>query len=339
MQQKDQINHKKKKRLNEIIIDGNALGCISETNRCRIKLGKFAENPYFESFVLHLIGLNSLFLALEEPTVTDKYTLDSFALFSDLTSILFICECVIKILVMGFVRGKYSYLQDNYNRLDFMIVCFSIVSWVLESMNTGIDISYLKALRALRALRPLKLVSKNEGMKLVVNSILASIPNLINVFLISILFYFVFGVIGLQMLAGRVSYCSLDATIDKTPCLEDGGEWIIPKNNYNDVLHSMTTFFEVSTLETWPDIMFAATNSQDAPDLAPIEGNRKWISLLFISFIFVTTFFVMNLFISVIVGQFNEQKEKSEGSASLSDEQREWVKIQRFMAEVKAPVK
>ena len=47
----------------------------------------------------------------------------------------------------------------------------------------------------------------------------------------------------------------------------------------------------------------------------------------------------MNLFISVIVGQFNEFKQKSEGSASLSEEQREWVKIQRFMAEVRAPVK
>ena len=61
---------------------------------------------------------------------------------------------------------------------------------------------------ALRARRPLKLVSKNEGMKLVVNSILASIPNLINVFLISILFYFVFGVLGLSMLMGKVSYCN-----------------------------------------------------------------------------------------------------------------------------------
>lgn len=68
----------------------------------------------------------------------------------------------------------------------------------------------------------------------------------------------------------------------------------------------MTTFFEVSTLETWPDIMFAAIDSQAVEDSHPIKGNRKWLSLLFISFIFVTTFFVMNLFISVIVGQFNE---------------------------------
>jgi len=45
------------------------------------------------------------------------------------------------------------------------------------------------------------------------------------------------------------------------PCLDIGGEWTIPENNYNTVFSSMTTFFEVSTLETWPDIMFAAIDS------------------------------------------------------------------------------
>ena len=206
---------KKKKRLNEIIIDGNALGCIPETNKCRIYLGKFAENPYFEAFIFNLIGLNSLFLAIEEPTMTvdeeaalkNEYSLKTLELFGDIISILFIFECLLKIFVMGFVKGKYAYLKDNYNILDFIIVAFSIISYILERMDTGIDITFLKALRALRALRPLKLVSKNEGMKLVVNSILASIPNLINVFLISILFYFVFGVLGLSMLMGKVSFC------------------------------------------------------------------------------------------------------------------------------------
>lgn len=169
---------------------------------------------------------------------------------------------MLKIFVMGFAKGKYTYLKDNYNRLDFVIVVFSIISWILEGMDTGIDITYLKALRALRALRPLKLVSKNEGMKLVVNSILASIPNLINVFLISILFYFVFGVLGISMLMGKVSFCSIEPeTMDKLPCLAAGAEWVTPQNNYNNVFSSMITFFEVSTLETWPDIMFAAIDS------------------------------------------------------------------------------
>ena len=65
MQVNELKNVKKKKRLNEIIIDGDALGCVSENNKCRIMLGKFAENPYFEAFIFNLIGLNSLFLAIE----------------------------------------------------------------------------------------------------------------------------------------------------------------------------------------------------------------------------------------------------------------------------------
>lgn len=186
-----------------------------------------------------MIGLNSLFLAIEEPTVTElthPYSFATLQLFGNIISGLFIGECLLKIFVMGFFRGKHSYLADNYNKLDFIIVFFSIVSWILEGLNTGIDISYLKAFRALRALRPLKLVSKNEGMKLVVNSILSSIPNLINVFLISILFYFVFGVLGLSMLMGKVSFCDdeeqsgdLKYTTNKEACLEiEGASWVLP---------------------------------------------------------------------------------------------------------------
>lgn len=252
-------------------------------------------------------------MAIEEPTLDEPYAKSTLELFGNVISALFIGECLIKIYVMGFVKGKFAYLKDNYNILDFVIVVFSILSWVLESLDTGIDISYLKALRALRALRPLKLVSKNEGMKLVVNSILASIPNLINVFLISILFFFVFGVLGLSILMGRVSYCSdpngsddfnetIKYELNKEPCIEKGYDWLVPQNNYNNIFASMVTFFEVSTLETWPDIMFDAVDSASEPDMAPQLFNRSWISILFIAFIFVTTFFVMNLFISVIVG-------------------------------------
>jgi len=101
---------KKKKRLNEIIIDGNALGCIPETNKCRIMMGKFAENPYFEAFVFNLIGLNSLFLAIEEPTLKDEYAKKTLELFGNIVSGLFIGECVLKIFVMGLVKGKHTYL-------------------------------------------------------------------------------------------------------------------------------------------------------------------------------------------------------------------------------------
>lgn len=108
----------------------------------------------------------------------------------------FIVESVLKIFVLGFAIGKHAYLKDPFNVLDFTIVCISIINFVVNRIKGVPKLSFIKAFRTLRALRPLKLVSKNEGMKNVVNSLLNAIPSLFNVFLISLLFYFVFGIIG-----------------------------------------------------------------------------------------------------------------------------------------------
>jgi hypothetical protein len=107
-------------------------------------------------------------------------------------------------------------------------------------------------------------------------------------------------------------------------------EWTTPFNNYNDIMHSMMTFFEISTLEMWPGMMYDAIDSV-ALDHVPIEGNNKLIAIIFIFFIFFTTFFIMNLFISVIVDKFNEEIKKRQGADNFTDEQKEWVKIQRLL--------
>jgi hypothetical protein len=86
-------------------------------------------------------------------------------------------------------------------------------------------------------------------------------------------------------------------------------EWIVSANNYDNIFLSMITFFEISTLEMWPDMMYSAVDTVGA-DMVPIEKNREWVSIIYIIFIFFTTFFIMNLFISVIVDKFNEQIKK-----------------------------
>ena len=117
--------------------------------------------------------------------------------------------------MLGFAIGKYAYLKDPFNVLDFTIVCVSILNFIMNSIKGAPKLTFVKAFRALRALRPLKLVSKNEGMKNVVNALLNAIPSLFNVFLISILFYFVFGIIGVQTLMGKVSDCADPAYVTK----------------------------------------------------------------------------------------------------------------------------
>ena len=63
------------------------------------------------------------------------------------------------------------------------------------------------------------------------------------------------------------------------------------------------------------------------------------MAFLFVAFIFITTFFIMNLFISVIVDKFNEEIRKKEGSHKFSEEQKEWVKMQRIMLHVSLKIR
>jgi Ni,Fe-hydrogenase I cytochrome b subunit len=328
---------------------GYSLFIFSPTNPFRIFLRDFVQNNYFAGFIYHMIALNSLLLALDEPKLSDPYQQKTISNLLLIISIIFVVEMVVKIIVVGFYIGERTYLKDSWNILDFIIVMFSILTWIMEAA-AGADISFIRGFRALRALRPLRVVSKNEGIKTVVNSLLLSIPALLNVLLIVLLFLMVFGILGIQLFMGKLGNCNdhelPDGTIveNRSQCHgwfkvdiinADGvvigwerqkREWLIPINNYDNIFYSMMTFFEISTLEMWPGMMYAAIDSVGI-DMVPILDNSQWVSILFIVFIFFTTFFIMNLFISVIVDKFNEEIKKRQGSDNFTDEQKEWVKI------------
>jgi len=180
-----------------------ALFIFSYDNPIRRILREVVSHSYFAGFIYHMIALNSLLLALDEPNLVDLYQKKSQTLILETISIIFVGEFVFKCIVMGFYYGERTYLKDPWNCLDFTIVFFSIITWVLEAYATG-DVSFLRGFRALRALRPLRVVSKNEGIKTVVNALLESIPALINVLLIVILFLLVFGILGIQLFKGML---------------------------------------------------------------------------------------------------------------------------------------
>jgi hypothetical protein len=70
-------------------------------------------------------------------------------------------------------------------------------------------LSALRALRTLRALRPLRMVARLQGMKVVVSALFASIPPLGNVLLVCLLFYFIFGIMAIDLFAVRQLRCVL----------------------------------------------------------------------------------------------------------------------------------
>lgn len=45
-------------------------------------------------------------------------------------TILFLCECILKSIAMGFILHKNSYMRDRWNWLDIFVVTVSIVTWL-----------------------------------------------------------------------------------------------------------------------------------------------------------------------------------------------------------------
>ena len=113
-------------------------------------------------------------------------------------SIIFITEATVKIIAMGFVFHKKSYLREAWNVLDFFIVVVSIIGFL--PIEGGAD--SLKALRTFRILRPLRSVNKLPAMKAQISAMLDSIPGLMRVFFFIIFIFTIFAIFGTNQFLG-----------------------------------------------------------------------------------------------------------------------------------------
>lgn len=208
-----QKNKSMRKKIDEtqIELEGTSLYIFGPDNVFRKWLAVLAMSKYFENFIMWMIGINSMLLFLDTPILSDQYQKKTISFTLTLVAILFIVEAVIKIIAQGFVMGKKAYLKEGFNQLDFVLVTLSIINWIIVSQSDN-DISFIRSFRALRALKPLRVVSKNEGIKIVVDSLVKSIPSLLNVVIIIVLFLGIFAILGVQLLKGGVGSCN-DSTI------------------------------------------------------------------------------------------------------------------------------
>jgi hypothetical protein len=148
-------------------------------NEFRKKIIWLHEWVWFDRFILFLILLNSLFLAMNDYSFRlpngDKSWRNTLVEASEIVFlVLFTLEAMIKITGMGFVFEKGTYLRDGWNVLDFIVV---VTGWI--GLIPGV--TSFTVLRTVRILRPLKSIKAIGKMKILVNSLLKSLPGLANV--------------------------------------------------------------------------------------------------------------------------------------------------------------
>lgn len=119
------------------------------------------------------------------------------------------------------------------------------------------------------------MITKNKGLKIAVESLANSVKGIINITILTVLVYFVFGILGVNFFKGlyyrcntnhlrNLSTANLVESIDsKWDCISSGGEWIKRKNRFDNVFYGAFVLFQISTTEGWYDVMMQAVDSTD----------------------------------------------------------------------------
>ena len=329
------------------IFEGPSLGCIARDNCLRVGLADIIYSSGFRNVILIFILASSLMLAIEpgiEPSNTKL--LDLLAMVDWVFNTVFLVEAVAKIIVFGFIAHEKAYLRSGANCLDFFLV---MASFALAGM---------KSLRTVRVLRPLRAISRDPGMQLVLNTLVRSGPELSNVGVFLAVVWTVFGILGVAFFGGQFHSCNermelWNGAIDyDRPLLighdgcvgnyvnEDGTlterEWTRAYYNFDNFGQACVTLFVVSTREGWLDIMW---NGMDATGvgLQPIRESSWWNCIFFLSFIMVGYYFCLNIFLGVIFDHFSLVKAEQGGPVFMTEKQREWYDASQTLTKMKLP--
>ena len=229
------------------------------------------KNSKFDNTIMFFILLSTLQLAIENPLNNPKSALVKILYTVDIIlTVIFFIEAAMKIIALGFVfNGKGSYLRDSWNVIDFIIVCFSVFSFT----DFAEDYAFFKVFRLIRILRPLRVISRNEGLKLCIQSLIMAFPNIVNVTVISFLFFLIFGIIGVNYMKGAYFYCE-DAqfedppVLDKWDCKNSGGLWVNFVSDFDNISSAMVTLWVMANIVGWAEICYRGVAARGI-DLTP----------------------------------------------------------------------
>ncbi|CAM4814651.1 unnamed protein product [Rotaria magnacalcarata] len=298
------------------------------------------EHQYFELLIIISILASSTSLALEDVNTRQKPTfLYVLSIFDKIFTVIFTFELILK----WFAYGISNYFTNGWNKLDFVIVTVSVLGTILDLFGIA-DIPAFKSMRTLRALRPLKALSRFEGIRIVVNALFGAIPSIFNVLLVCLVFWLIFSIMGVQLFSGKFYKCVYVGTHDrvnvseniknKNDCLNSNYTWENSRINFDNVLIGYLALFQVATFKGWIEIMADATDAKDV-DIQPEYEINVYILLYFVFFIIFGSFFTLNLFIGVVIDNFNQQKRKlgNDGSIDifLTEDQKKYYNAMKKM--------
>ncbi|KAM8801549.1 voltage-dependent L-type calcium channel subunit alpha-1C isoform 11-T11 [Rhynchonycteris naso] len=275
-------------------------------NQHQYKVWYVVNSTYFEYLMFVLILLNTICLAMQHYGQSCLFKI-AMNILNMLFTGLFTVEMILKLIAF---KPK-GYFSDPWNVFDFLIVIGSIIDVILSETNPAehtqcspfmsteensrISITFF---RLFRVMRLVKLLSRGEGIRTLLWTFIKSFQALPYVALLIVMLFFIYAVIGMQVF-GKIA-------------LNDTTE-INRNNNFQTFPQAVLLLFRCATGEAWQDIMLACMPGKKcAPESEPsnsTEGETpcgsSFAVFYFISFYMLCAFLIINLFVAVIMDNFD----------------------------------
>ncbi|XP_056009827.1 voltage-dependent calcium channel type A subunit alpha-1-like isoform X8 [Ostrea edulis] len=310
----------------------------------KYKIWKLVVSTKFEYFVMTLIALNTIVLMMKfsNKSIGDmgqghgqgqefqnnqeqpKYERVLISI-NIIFTILFTIECVLKLLAFGIK----NYFHDPWNVFDFITVVGSIIDVLVnefgellsskEDGEKSYSIFNVGVFRLFRAARLIKLLRQGYTIRLLLWTFLQSFKALPYVCLLILMLFFIYAIIGMQVF-GNIK---LDSQTE-----------INRHNNFRNFLYALMLLFRCATGENWQAIMMACLSEQPCDPESRIKppktcGSSAIAYVYFVSFMFLSSFLMLNLFVAVIMDNFDYLTRDSSilGPHHLDEYVREWAEI------------
>ncbi|XP_044529953.1 voltage-dependent T-type calcium channel subunit alpha-1G isoform X19 [Gracilinanus agilis] len=303
-------------------------------SKFRLMCHKIITHKMFDHVVLVIIFLNCITIAMERPKIDPQSAERIFLTLSNyIFTAIFLAEMTVKVVALGWCFGEKAYLRSSWNVLDGLLVLISVID-ILVSMvsDSGTKIlGMLRVLRLLRTLRPLRVISRAQGLKLVVETLMSSLKPIGNIVVICCAFFIIFGILGVQLFKGKFFICQGEDTrniTNKSDCTEASYRWVRHKYNFDNLGQALMSLFVLASKDGWVDIMYDGLDAVGV-DQQPIMNHNPWMLLYFISFLLIVAFFVLNMFVGVVVENFHKCRQHQEEEEARRREEKRLRRMEK----------
>uniref|UniRef100_A0A3Q3K4F5 Voltage-dependent N-type calcium channel subunit alpha n=1 Tax=Monopterus albus TaxID=43700 RepID=A0A3Q3K4F5_MONAL len=251
------------------------------------KMWKFVVSPPFEYAIMTLIALNTVVLMMKFYGAPDIYE-SMLKYLNIIFTALFTLECILKIIAFG----PLNYMKAAWNIFDFVTVLGSITDILVTEIKVRDKLINLSFLRLFRAARLIKLLRQGYTIRILLWTFVQSFKALPYVCLLIAMLFFIYAIIGMQVF-GNIEL-NEDTAINH-------------HNNFQTFFQALTLLFRSATGEAWHEIMLACLSNRPCDKLSGTvekECGSDFAYFYFVSFIFLCSFLMLNLFVAVIMDNF-----------------------------------